>query len=222
MTLNNIDPEDFGDALAQLEKSFGVKFCYSAFAYAKTFGDICDIIQSQIDFTHIDDCTSQQAFYKIRNSICATQNIDKQNITAKSKFDDIFPRFNRRQQIKKFQSKLGIRLNIIVVKRWIGWTTVIGFVISLIAFFFNWEIALLGLTFFSLFGWITGKFANEFDISTVEELTKEIVKDHYSKVRRNGASVNKNEITQTIQQLFIDDWGIEKSDLTRQASLRWT
>ena len=165
MTLNNIDPEDFGDTLHQLQKSFGEKFDYSPFANAKTFGDICDIIEKQINHVHIDDCTSQQTFYKIRNAICLTQNIDKKIINPESKFEDIFPRSNRRQQMKNFETQLGIPLNIIVVKPYISLTTFIGFVLSLIAFFFSWKTAVYGITFFSLFGWITSKFSNEFDIS---------------------------------------------------------
>ena len=48
--LDNIDPEDFGDTLLKLEKSFGAKFADNSFKDAKTFGNICDIIESQINY----------------------------------------------------------------------------------------------------------------------------------------------------------------------------
>ena len=38
--LDEIDPEDFGDTLLKLEKSFGVKFAANSMKDAKTFGDI--------------------------------------------------------------------------------------------------------------------------------------------------------------------------------------
>ena len=85
MKLDNIDPEDFGDTLLKLEKSFGIKFADNSMKDAKTFGDICDIIESQINLTDKDDCTTQQAFYKVRKAIGLTQNFDESNIEPQTK-----------------------------------------------------------------------------------------------------------------------------------------
>ena len=57
--LDNIDPEDFGDSILKLEKSIGVRFADNSMKDAKTFGDICDIIESQINLTDTNDCTTQ-------------------------------------------------------------------------------------------------------------------------------------------------------------------
>src|SRR5687768_1793290 len=98
--LRDIDPEDFGDTLLKFEKSFGIKFADNSMRDAKTFGDICDIIESQINLTDKDDCTTQQAFYKIRKAIGLTQNFDESIIKPQTKLEDIFPRLNRRQNVK--------------------------------------------------------------------------------------------------------------------------
>ncbi|TAD92632.1 MAG: hypothetical protein EAY75_02080 [Bacteroidetes bacterium] len=103
--LDNIDPEDFGDTLLKLEKSFGAKFADNSFKDAKTFGDICDIIESQINLTDKDDCTTQQAFYKVRKAIGLTQTFDERSIEPKAKLEDIFPRSNRRQNVKNFNKR---------------------------------------------------------------------------------------------------------------------
>src|SRR5690348_11728531 len=95
--LSDIDPEDFGDTLLKLEKSFGVKLANNLFKGAKTFGDICDIIESQINLTDKDDCTTQQAFYKTRMAIGLTQTFDERGIEPQTNLEDIFPRTNRRQ-----------------------------------------------------------------------------------------------------------------------------
>src|SRR5436853_3095954 len=99
--LDNIDPEDFGDTLLKLEKSFGTKFADNSFKDAKTFGDICNIIDSQINFTDKGDCTTQQAFYKVRRAIGLTQTFDERNIDPQTKLENIFPRSNRRQNVKQ-------------------------------------------------------------------------------------------------------------------------
>jgi len=67
--LKNIDPEDISDTLAKIENSFGIKFGKTELAKTMTFGELCDIICSRIELEHSDDCTTQQAFYKIRQSI---------------------------------------------------------------------------------------------------------------------------------------------------------
>ena len=220
--LDNIDPEDFGDTLLKLEKSFGAKFADNSFKDAKTFGDICNIIESQIDFTDKDDCTTQQAFYKVRKAIGLTQTFDERNVEPQTKLEIIFPRSNRRQNVKSFQKALGFSVDILSMKTWLGWTIAIGFTLSLIAFFFSWQYAVSGLTFFTLFTWTISKFSKELDISTVGELTEKISRENYSLARRQIGTVNRNEIVKTIQDVFIADHLIEREHLTKEATLGWT
>ena len=219
--LDNIDPEDFGDTLLKLEKSFGAKFADNSFKDAKTFGDLCDVIESQINLVHNDNCTTQQAFYKVRKAIGLTQNLDERNIELQTKLEDIFPRSNRRQNVKHFQQALGFSVDILSMKTWLAMTIFIGFILSLITFFFSWRFALAGLTFFTLFTWIISKFSKELDILTVEQLTEKITREHYSLARRQRGTMNRNEIVKTIQDVFIADHDIDKEHLTREASLGW-
>ena len=217
--LDNIDPEDFGDTLLKLEKSFGAKFADNSFKDAKTFGDICDIIASQINFVGKDDCTTQQAFYKVRKAICLTHSVAEKNIKPQSELEDFFPRQNRIQKVKNFQQNLGIKVDLLSMKTWLAWTILIGFTFSLIAFFFSWKIAIVGLTFFSLFSWTISKFSKEIDIATVGELTEKISREHYSQARRQIGTVNRSEIVKTIQDVFIADYSLKREDLTKEASL---
>ena len=220
--LSDIDPEDFGDTLLKLEKSFGIKFADNSFKNAKTFGDICNIIESQINLTDKDDCTSQQAFYKIRKAIGLTQTFKERNIEPQTKLEDIFPRSNRRQNVKQFLQELGFSVDILTMKTWLAVTIFIGSVLSLIAFFFSWQIAVSGLTFFTLFTWTVSKFSKEFEIPTVGELTEKISRENYSLARRHGETVNRKEIIKTIQDVFIADHDIEREHLTSDATLGWT
>ena len=220
--LNDIDPEDFGDTLLKLEKSFGVKFAANSMKDAKTFGDICDVIESHINFADKDDCTTQQAFYKVRKAIGLTQNFNDSNIEPQTKLEDIFPRTNRRQNIKHFQQALGFSVDILSMKTWLGWTLAVGFIASLIAFFFSWQYAIAGLTFFTLFSWTASKFSKELNVSTVRDLTEKISREHYSLARRRSGTVNRNEIVKTVQDVFIADHFLEREHMTKDAALGWT
>lgn len=220
--LSDIDPEDFGDTLLKLGKSFGTKVTDNSFKDAKTFGDICDIIERQINLTDKDDCTKQQAFYKVRKAIGLTQTLDEKNIELQTKLEEIFSRLNRRQNVKHFQQALGFSVDILTMKTWLTFTIIAGFILSLTAFFFSWQYAVAGLTFFILFTWTASKFSKELSISTVRELTEKISREHYSLARRQNGTMNKNEIVKTIQDVFIADHFLERETLTKEATLGWT
>lgn len=219
--ISDIDVEDFEDTLLKIEKSFGVKFADNSMKDAKTFGDICDCIESQINFINKDDCTTQQAFYKVRKAIGLTQAFNVKSIVPQTKLEDIFPRSNRRQNVKQFQQALGFSVDILSMKTWLGWTIVFGFIFSLILFFFSWQLAVSGLTFFTLFTWIVSKFSKELDIETVGQLTEKIARENYSLVRRQSETVNRKEIIKTIQDIFVADHMIDKKHLTKEANLGW-
>lgn len=67
--LNNIDPENIEDLLVKVEKSFNIKFVGNELIALLTFGELCDHIVNKIKLDHSDNCTTQQAFYKLRNAI---------------------------------------------------------------------------------------------------------------------------------------------------------
>ncbi|MDH7460635.1 hypothetical protein QEG73_05075 [Chitinophagaceae bacterium 26-R-25] len=219
--LDNIDPEDFEDTLLKLEKSFGLKFADSSFKDAKTFGDICDIIEGRLNLIHTDDCTAQQAFYKVRNAICLTQTFDATNIELGTSLENVFPRLNRKKNVAHFQQALGFPVNILTMKAWLFLVIVAGFVGSLVAFFFSWLYAVSGLILFTLFSWIASKFSKELNVSTVKELTEKITREHYLSARRQRGTMNRNEIVKIIQDTFIADHFLDQESLTRDAALGW-
>jgi ABC-type multidrug transport system fused ATPase/permease subunit len=219
LKLTEIDPEDFGDILHKIEKSFGLDLEYNSFEKAKTFGDICEVFEKNIYGIEKQDCTTQQAFYKIRRAISLTVHIDEKNINSKISLENIFARRNRRKNIKEFNKQLGIDLDILKMKDWLFWTNTILILTFLITFFFSWKIALFGLVLISFTIWVESKFSKEFNIETVEKLTELIARENYTKVRRQEGTINRNEIIQTIQKIFISDYGFEKEDLTKDAKL---
>jgi hypothetical protein len=218
--LKNIDPDDVTDVLLKVETSFGFKFSDDALKDVKTFGEICEIISNHIKEVDVNDCTTQQAFYKLRTAIAANQKVDVLNITPTTKLKDIFPRRTRRRQLKKVGDELNIPIDILDIKEGFGWTIVVGIVISLIMFFYKWQYALSGLISFIAVGLIANKlFAKELEIETVGQLAEKLSRENYLEVRRKPRTVNKKEVEEIVIDLFKNELGLEKEALTRQAAL---
>jgi hypothetical protein len=220
--LDNYEAEDIGDVAFKLEKSFGLKFDKNTFINVKTFGDLCDVFEAHITYENRDDCTTQQAFYRIRKAISSTQLVNGSEIKLDSKLIDLFPRHNRRQKAKEFQSYLGIDIKILTYPSWLALIFGIGFLLSLIAFFFDWKVALSGIVFFILAMKIADKLGKNLDVQTVRQLTEKIARENYSDIRRTKKTVNRREILQTISDTFSSDLDIDKDYLTRDAKFSWT
>ena len=73
--LRNIDQEEFEELLLKVEDSFGIKFNEQELALNQTFGELCDQIKNKIQLEKTDDCTTQQAYYKLRKSFVKTLHI---------------------------------------------------------------------------------------------------------------------------------------------------
>lgn len=219
MQLNNIDIEDIEMVLFNIEKSFKIEFSKSELEKVNYFGDLCDIILEKIKIENIEDCTKQQAFYKLRNSIEKFTKLEKEDIKPETTLNNIFPEKNRRNQIKKFENDLGFQLNILTPKK--SEMDTFGCILStsLILFFFSWKIALIGI-FISIIGYIIIHLkANTFSVKTIKELTAKTVKYNYSNSRRNQNTVNKKEIKKLIIEMFSEDLFLEKSKLKRDTKL---
>ncbi|TWI83021.1 hypothetical protein IQ13_1127 [Lacibacter cauensis] len=217
--LKNIDPGDISDVLVKIEKSFGFKFGDTELKDVKTFGELCDIITSRVQGDNVDDCTNQQGFYKIRNAIATIQATDKNSITPDTNLQQIFPRPNRRKKIKELKNELDMAVDILDIKGWLRWTIFSGVAGSLIMFFFNWKLALSGLTFFIVISWAAYNFfAKEFKLATVGQLTEKLVRENYLKSRRNSSTINRNEIARKVKEFFSKELDLEEEVLTRQAT----
>jgi hypothetical protein len=220
--LDSYEDEDIFDVVLKLERSFGLQFEKDAFYNVKTFGDLCDIIANKVQGDNSDDCTTQQAFHKVRHAIAAAQLIDKNSIKPDTKLQDIFPRDKRRQKIKELQIELGTPIDILDIKSWMGWTIFIGIVASLIMFFFKWQLALSGLLFFITIGWIATKFfAKEFRLKTVRQLTEKLFRENYVDIRRKKGTINRHEILKIIIDTFSNDLDIDKAYLTKNDKFSW-
>jgi hypothetical protein len=216
--LKNIDPDDISDVLVKVEKSFGFKFEDTELKDIKTFGELCDIIINKVMGNDVNDCTTQQVFYKLRNAISATLLIDKSIITPDSNLLNLFPGHKRRQDIAAVESKLGFKIKILQPKDWIRDTFVLTLLISIIVLFISWKIGLGGLLFSIIGQSFASKFGKEMELQTVGQLAEKISRENYLKARRNPSTVNRNEIAREVKELFSKDLSLNKSFLRREAT----
>lgn len=216
--LCNVDPEDIFDVLVKIEKSFGFKFGKTELKDTKTFGELCDIIVSKVQGDNSNDCTTQQAFYKLRNAISNILQIDKASITPDTDLQKLFPKNIRRQSFKTIGSHLGFKTKVLRPKYSITGTLAVILIASFIGLFAFWQVGLMGLTVSVIAMTIATKFGKELDLLTVGQFSDKLSREHYLKSRRLSTTVNKNEVTQKIKDLFMADLGLEEHQLTRQAS----
>lgn len=220
--LDDYEDEDIFDVVVKLEKSFGLKFDKSAFYHVKNFGKLCDLFENQISYEHRDDCTKQQAFYRIRDAIALTLQLSRDNIQLDTKLSDLFPTHDRRQKAREFQMAVGTDIKILTYPGWLALTIIIGFLLSLVAFFFDWKIALIGIVLLLSAMKTAEKLGKSLDFQTVRELTDKLAREHYVDVRRTKGTFNKQELLQIIIETFSNDLAIKKAYLTREATFSWT
>lgn len=217
--LQNIDPDDIGDVLVKVEKSFDIKFRGKELMHISTFGELCDHITNKIQLDHSSDCTSQQAFYKLREAIASTAQIDHQMITIKSPLANILPKHGRRLKVEKLERHLGFKLDILRPPYWVTLILAIFYVSSLAVTYFSWPIGLTGLVSAHFALWLAQKTGKVLDLQTVGQLAKKMTAENYLKSRRNPTTCNKIEIEKVLTDLFSNELYLDKSKLTRDAKL---
>jgi acyl carrier protein len=215
--LSNYSSEDIEDVLKLVEKSFNIKFASKELFHIVTFGELCDHISNKLTVENSDDCTTQQAFYKLRTSIVSVTNYS--TITSDTLLEDIFPRGDRLLKIEKIEEDLGFNLSILRPPHFISIILISALLISLGALFFDWPTGLSGLLFSVVGLWIANKIGKELDLQTVGQLVKKIIRENYLKSRRNSNTFNKTEIERVLIDLFSDKLDLDKSQLTREAKI---
>lgn len=214
--LKNVDSEDINDLLVKIENSFGIKFDDNEFSKVITFGEMCDIIVNKFELENSESCTTQQAFYKLRESILEVFNI--QNVTPETLLAEILPRKNRVANTQKLDKNLDFKTNILEPKKIISWTLIIIFLSSFVGLFFDWKLGSI-VNIISLISFRIAKiYGKELNIKTVGQLAEKIARENYIKSRRNPQTFNRKEIEKILIEWFSEYLDIEKSELNREAT----
>lgn len=204
--LKNIDPDDLYDYLLAVETSLNIRFVGNELTHIATFGELLAHIVQKIQLTDSDDCTTQQAFYQLRNAISSTVQIDLRSTSPGQHLTALLPRQNRRSSIQKIENQLGYKLHILRPARWMISVLVGLFFISLAGLFFNPSVGLAGLLLSIAGFWLAHKTRNEFHLETLGQVAKKMTREHYLQSRRNTGTFNKKEVTQILSDWFFTDF----------------
>ncbi|MEN0056550.1 MAG: hypothetical protein AAGC65_22930 [Mucilaginibacter sp.] len=215
--LNNVDPEDIDDVLVKIERSFNISLEDTSRKDVKTFGKLCDIVVEKVKQTNNDSCTTQQAFYKIRNAINSTVSPPKELVKPQTKLADIFPRETRLEVIAEIEKEMGFKINLLQPKQGVVGTFVFVLMASVVGFFYQPVMAVIGLVVAFAGLLLAGKFGKELKVKTLGDLAEKVAREHHIKCRRDAATINRAEIAQKIKELFSTSLYLEPSVLTRDA-----
>ena len=149
--LDTYEIENLEDCIPLIEKMYKFKFEEGETQKVKNFDEFCDLIIAKIDFENVESCTTQQAFYKLRNSLIEEEIFEKEKIKLETKLKELFPRKNRIELVKRVENNIGFKLNILFPPKFISYTLVFLSVISLVFLFINFKFGILGIAI-SIFG----------------------------------------------------------------------
>ncbi|MDB5086071.1 MAG: hypothetical protein JWR09_65 [Mucilaginibacter sp.] len=215
--LNNVDPEDMDDVLRKIQNSFDIRLVNEDLREVKTFGSLCDTIVEKVKHKNGDGCTTQQAFYKLRNAINATITADKELIKPQTRLSDIFPRDTRLQVIAEIEKEMGFKMNLLKPKGSVVFAFSLILGVSIIGLFFYPAISGVGLIIAAAGLILAGKFGKEMPVKTLGDLAEKIAREHYRNCRRNASTVNRTEVNEKVKALFVHDLYLEPSVLTRDS-----
>lgn len=216
MELKDFDIEDIELTLVKIEESFNIKFVENELD-VKNFGELSDAIINKLKIQETQDCTTQQAFYQLREVIKNELGIEQ--LETRTKLKKVFPKGQRIKRVKKIEKSLGFKLNIIGPPEFVTGILFLLLLGSIIGLFFNWVFGLVGIGIAIVGIWIANKTGTELKNKTIGEVAEKMKRDNYFKSRRNSNSGNKKEIEKTLIEIFALEFDLDKSKLTRETTL---
>lgn len=217
--LKHTDRDDIVDVIELAERSFTADLSPAYSMQINTLGEFIDLINQYTPGGPATDCTTQQAFYRIRSSLAITSGVDLSAIRPETTLTTLIPSPNRRQTVRKLDHDLGVATELLVPKQWLVTSLACLLLLSLAIVGPAWPYGLTGLFLYGVGAWLTYKTAGTLAITTVGQLAQKLSREHYRTIRRNAATVNRNELASLIFDLFSHKLGIPRHLLTRDTLL---
>ena len=223
-----IDSEDLGfDIFPAIEESFGFKFKQADFTDVRTYGDLCTLVRAKLPGAAATDCTSQQAFYKLRQALLS--HTAANNVSPTTTLAEILPtqRVERRLVAAAIEQHLGMKLSLLDMPPAVQAG---GMILSLFSFLFTliggflWGVSgvligLAGIAVAIIVFNLGTRFGSTLRYYTVRDVVLAMSSTYYRQSRRNPSTVNPREITDRLNYLFVDMAGVELAELTPDAVL---
>lgn len=216
-----IDAEELElDILPQIERSFNVKFYPAELANTCTFGELCEAVLAKLPVENAADCTSQQAFYKLRRAFAT--HVATQQILPSSKLEQLLPTgCQRRRAVAAVESELGIKLRLLGMSTAIAYSGAALLAGSVICLFFDHfrQLGMEGIALTTIGLDIASRIGTSLRFDTMRDLTEDVVDHHYRAIRRHPATVNRAEVVPQLCRIISQSCGLSPDELTAEAIL---
>ncbi|MDM1404855.1 hypothetical protein [Myroides marinus] len=206
--------EDLNDALLSLEREYRLSYDYSAIEKATSIQEILDVVYKSflnLDKERKEDCTSQQAFYKLKSVL--QKYCEEAVITPSSQLETLISRENRIATIGMIDGELGFKLHVLRPKESLEITLWAVLLCLIIMFFFIPLYALVGSVIWVFVCQSLYSNAKEFKVETVGELVKQMVMNNYFKSRRDPNTINEQELRKVVVSYLADSLGLTEEEL---------
>ena len=200
------DSEDAGDLFEKIQRSYGFKFNPEELNSVKTFGDLCNLVIRGTDCTHVNDCTSQQAFYKLRKILMSALNIEKDKIIPSSTLAGLTGKSVNIGTFLLLDQQLSGQQALFRSYAWRLWLSGMLLIVGI----------LLAATFKNMYCAIfvavetTGLFFCLFEVwnlsrLTIGQMAKRLSVKQYRLMRSNPDSINKDEVIANLKYMICED-----------------
>ena len=195
MQLSSYEIEDLEDSLPVLEKPINIEFSVEELTTVKTLNDLYELFLRKVEGIPVDDCTTQQAFYKIRGAFAVVLGLPKEELKPMAILKDILGRKNsRRGSLRKIALSLDVSFDRTFSNVFLFvWLSLI--ILTSIGAFLYTSIVLAGILIYMLF--TLGYWVNDYRLflnSTLGDLAEEMMGEHYLKFRRKQTTYNPTEM----------------------------
>jgi len=213
-TLRSCDHEDISDIMLTLADSFNIPV--NDMANVVTIGELTTLLQQYGNNHHTGGCTTQQAFYKVRNALNAVNTNNYVTIAPHTPLQTIIAGrgFKLRKKVKIFRQKLGINVDI-MGRTYLA--ILINFSLGIAAFvycFTSFKCAIILLAACIISSIVSTLFLVELSVKTAGELAKKLTEKHYLQARRHTGTINRQEINAIVQNIFRNRLALDKAALT--------
>ncbi|AJH15473.1 hypothetical protein [Myroides profundi] len=203
--------EDLDYAIENFVNEYNLSLDPQKLAEVRNVAEMLDLIVSYFKQEKKEDCTSQQAFYKLRTILHKYTN--ESDIKPNTRLEELFPKQNRIENIKRVEEDLGFKLKVFKPKEYkVLMLWLFFFVLVIFAFFQQFLLVTLGIVVLYFLRGIIFENGEEFKVETVGELVKLMVEKNYFKSRRDPDTMNEQELREMIAKYFADCLGLEREE----------
>ena len=185
--------------------------------HVTTFGELCNVVINKIDLTEATDCTSQQAFYKLRQAFrFVAPHVP---VLPDTELKLLLPWRQRRQLWRLLEQQLGFKHKMLGMSAFAAGALGITVLASFVALFIDHVVGMTGIGLAIMAAIVLEETGKALRVKTVRECVEQMTCEQYLKSRRNPETVNRTEVTKKVQALFMNMLLLKSSALTPDAPL---